>query len=136
MAVNSGLTIYCANKLLNTFRAQSYSVSSVYTMMHTNPPGEFAEDNISAGDPSLKLVNFANPTIGALALSASPIFTNSDVNETLRYVSVWDGPTGPGTDNPLWAVILTTPQSWDDDDTYTLDSLGLVLAPILQDDGS
>ncbi|ODR15923.1 hypothetical protein [Mycobacterium gordonae] len=136
MAVNSGLTLYSANALLNTFRNQSFAVSSVYVMLHTNPPGEFCEDNISVGDPSLKLVNFSAPTLGALVLSASPIWTNGGTSETLRYLSTWDGPTGPGTDEPLWVVALTTPQAWADADTYTLDSLGLVLAPILQDDGS
>ncbi|WP_094359891.1 phage tail fiber protein [Mycobacterium marinum] len=134
--MTTGLHVDNANSLLNVFRAVSYSISSIYVQLHDEDPGADGEDNISAGDDSLKAVNFSAAAGGALALSTSPIWTNGGTSETLRYITVWDGPDGPGVDACLWAAQLTTPQSWADTDTYTLDSMGLAFTPIMDDPGS
>lgn len=133
MTVNAGLAELCANSLLNTFRHVSRDIATVYAMLHTNPPGEGGGNNISAGDSSLKLLSFSAASGGGIALSSSPLWTNVDTSETLRYLSTWDGPDGPGTDDLQWVAQLTTTQSWADGDTYTLDECGLILTPIVTD---
>lgn len=131
-----GLGVDNANNMLNAFRANAHSVAAVYVMLHTGDPGEDGDDNISDGDDSLKLINFAAPTSGQLTSSSTPIWTNDDTNETLTHASAWDGSDGPGTDTLLWTAQLTDPQSWADGDTYTLDEFGLVLTPIASTEGS
>jgi hypothetical protein len=131
--VTVGLGVDNANNILNAYRNVSHGVAAVYVMLHTGDPGVDGEDDISEGDPSLKLINFAAPTIGALEASSTPIWTNVDTTETLTHASAWDGADGPGTDTLLWTVELTDPQSWIDEDTYTLDEFGLVLTPIAAD---
>lgn len=128
-----GLHVDAANGVLNTWRGISRSVSSIYVQLHTGDPGADGEDNISVGDPSLKLVNFSAAANGTLAISSSPVWTNGGTSETLRYVSTWDGPDGPGTDECQWSAQLTTSQSWAEDDTYTLDELGLAFTPLMDD---
>jgi hypothetical protein len=136
MSQNTGLYQDAANNIVNAYRHISHDVVAVYVSLHTNPPGEDGDNNPSVGDPSLKLVSFDAPTNGGLVLANSPIWTNGGTTETLRYALAWDGPDGFGTDEPQWCAQLTTPQSWADEDTYTLDSFGLQLVPIVVDDGS
>lgn len=132
--MSGGLSETCANNILNAFRHIAFDITAVYVQLHTGDPGVDGEDNISVGDPSLKAVTFSAAATGAIAISTSPLWTNADTSETLTDFSVWNGPDGPGTDDPLWANPLTTPQSWADTDTYTLDELGLTLTPLMADD--
>lgn len=128
-----GLHLTCANALANVFRHVSYDIPATFVQLHTGDPGEDGEDNISGADPSLKAVSFSAAANGGIELSASPIWTNDDLSETLTHISVWDGPDGPGTDEILFSVVLTVSQAWQDHDTYTLDELGLAFVPIMAD---
>jgi hypothetical protein len=136
VSIDVGLAELCANNILNAFRHVAHDVTAVYVQLHTGPPGEDGDNNISVADPALKLVSFDAASHGSIDISSSPVWTNDAHTETLTHISTWDGSDGPGTDNLCWAAQLTDPQNWSDEDTYTLDNLSLTLVPIITDDGS
>ena len=114
---------YLENALLDTLRAQSFSVSSVYLKLHTGDPGEAGTAN-AATNTSRQLVSFNASSGGSMASSAAVTWTNVSTTETYTHWSAWDSATAG---NCLWSGALSASASVAAGDTFQITSLTLTL---------
>jgi hypothetical protein len=122
-----GMTPDAADALLETWRA-----NPTYAMVHTGDPGDDGSANVSAGDNTMQRVHFMEPSNGVLIPSpvlGKPRFINVGTDETLTHLTVWNGPTGPGVDQCLYATELETSQTWSEGDQFN-PNVGFKLRPL------
>lgn len=120
-----------ANAFLNAIRSGGTTmtvVAGTFVKLHTGDPGAAGTSAAAAGDTSRKAVTQSAAATGAIALNGTaPVFTNGGTTETITHISVWDASTA-GTF--LYSVALTTPQAWVSGNTFTLNTLGISIAPL------
>jgi hypothetical protein len=114
---------YLENALLDTLRAQSFSVTDVYLKLHTGDPGEDGTGN-AATEATRQLVPFSAASGGSMASSAAVTWTNVSTTETYSHWSAWDAATGG---NCLWYGALSASASVAAGDTFQITSLTLTL---------
>lgn len=114
---------YLENALLDTLRAQSFSVTDVYLKLHTGDPGEDGTAN-AATEATRQVVPFAAASGGSMASSAAVTWTNVSTTETYTHWSAWDASTGG---NCLWSGALSASASVAAGDTFQVTSLTLTL---------
>ena len=119
----SGISNYAENKLLDTLRAQSFSVSNVYVKLHTGDPGEDGTSN-AATETTREEVTFNAASSGSMASSATVEWTNVSTTETYTHFSLWDNSTGG---NCLWKGALSSSAAVTAGDTFQITSLTLTL---------
>ena len=122
----SGISNYAENKLLDTLRAQSFSVSNVYVKLHTGDPGSAATANASAVTTRYQ-ATFSAASAGSMALSSMAGTWSMTATETISHISLWDAST---SGNFMWSVALTASKSVINGDTLSLTSLTLAFTPI------
>lgn len=125
-----GLSTTLVSNWLNTLRSAGAAFGPVatYVQLHTANPGAAGTTAISAGSTTRVQATFAASSSGsALALSSSVgPWTNGGTTETITDISVWTASTS-GTF--LFSVALTASKAWSSGDTFTLNTLGVSLAP-------
>jgi hypothetical protein len=114
---------YAENKLLDTLRAQSFSVSNVYVKLHTGDPGEEGTSN-AATETTREEVSFDAAASGSMASSATVEWTNVSTTETYSHFSLWDNLTAG---NCLWTGALSSSAAVTAGDTFQITSLTLTL---------
>ena len=114
---------YAENKLLDTLRAQSFSVSNVYVKLHTGDPGEDGTSN-AATETTREEVTFSAASSGSMAASATVEWTNVSTTETYSHFSLWDNSTAG---NCLWTGALSSSAAVTAGDTFQITSLTLSL---------
>lgn len=114
---------YLENKLLDTLRAQSFSVSTVYLALHTGDPGEDGTAN-AAANTSRQTVSFSTAASGSLASSAAVTWTSVPNTETYSHWSAWDASS---SGNCLWSGALSSSAAVTAGDTFQITSLTLTL---------
>ena len=114
---------YAENKLLDTLRAQSFSVSNVYVKLHTGDPGEAGTSN-AATETTREEVTFSAASSGSMAASATVEWTNVSTTETYSHFSLWDNSTAG---NCLWTGSLSSSASVTAGDTFQITALTLSL---------
>ena len=114
---------YAENKLLDTLRAQSFSVSNVYVKLHTGDPGEDGTSN-AATETTREEVTFSAASSGSMAASATVEWTNVSTTETYSHFSLWDNSTAG---NCLWTGSLSSSASVTAGDTFQITALTLSL---------
>lgn len=119
----SGISNYAENKLLDTLRAQSFSVSNVYVKLHTGDPGEAGTSN-AATETTREEVTFSAASSGSMASSATVEWTNVSTTETYTHFSLWDNASAG---NCLWKGALSSSASVTAGDTFQITSLTLTL---------
>jgi len=119
----SGISNYAENKLLDTLRAQSFSVSNVYVKLHTGDPGEDGTSN-AATETTRKEVTFSAASSGSMASSATVEWTNVSTTETYTHFSLWDNVSAG---NCLWKGALSSSAAVTAGDTFQITSLTLTL---------
>jgi hypothetical protein len=119
----SGISNYAENKLLDTLRAQSFSVSNVYVKLHTGDPGEAGTSN-AATETTREEVTFNAASSGSMASSATVEWTNVSTTETYTHFSLWDNSTAG---NCLWKGALSSSAAVTAGDTFQITSLTLTL---------
>jgi hypothetical protein len=114
---------YAENKLLDTLRAQSFSVSNVYVKLHLGDPGEAGTSN-AAAETTREEVTFSAASSGSMASSATVEWTNVSTTETYSHFSLWDNLTAG---NCLWTGALSSSAAVTAGDTFQITSLTLTL---------
>lgn len=114
---------YAENKLLDTLRAQSFSVSNVYVKLHTGDPGEAGTSN-AATETTREEVTFNAASSGSMASSATVEWTNVSTTETYSHFSLWDNSTAG---NCLWTGALSSSAAVTAGDTFQITALTLTL---------
>ena len=124
------LSNYLENAVANALRGGGNGTSftapaAIYAKLHTGDPGEDGTAN-AATETTLKEVQFGAASGGVIALSNAPSWTNVAGTEDFAYVSLWDGSTGPGTDNCLGSGAITA-NAVVAGDTFNLTALTITL---------
>ena len=114
---------YAENKLLDTLRAQSFSVSNVYVKLHTGDPGEEGTSN-AATETTREEVSFDAAASGSMAASATVEWTNVSTTETYSHFSLWDNVSAG---NCLWTGALSSSAAVTAGDTFQITALTLSL---------
>ena len=114
---------YAENKLLDTLRAQSFSVSNVYVKLHTGDPGEEGTSD-AATETTREEVSFDAAASGSMAASATVEWTNVSTTETYSHFSLWDNVSAG---NCLWTGALSSSAAVTAGDTFQITSLTLTL---------
>ena len=114
---------YLENKLLDTLRAQSFSVSNVYLALHTGDPGEDGTSN-AAANTSRQSVSFSTAASGSMASSAAVTWSSVSNTETYTHWSAWDASS---SGNCLWSGALSSSAAVTAGDTFQITSLTLTL---------
>jgi hypothetical protein len=114
---------YLENALLDTLRAQSFSVANVYLKLHLGDPGENGTAN-AATEATRQAVTFNAASGGSMASSAAVTWTNVSTTETYTHWSAWDNVTAG---NCLWSGALSASASVAAGDTFQITSLTLTL---------
>jgi hypothetical protein len=114
---------YAENKLLDTLRNQSLSVSTVYIALHTGSPGEDGTSN-AATETSRESVSWNAASSGSMSSSATLEWTNVAATETYTHWSAWDNATAG---NCLWYGALSASAAVTAGDTFQITSLTLSL---------
>jgi hypothetical protein len=114
---------YAENALLDTLRAQSFSVANTYLKLHTGDPGEDGTNN-AATNASREEVTFSAASGGSMASSAAVTWTNVSTTESYTHWSMWDNSTAG---NCLWYGALSSTASVTAGDTFQITSLTLTL---------
>ena len=114
---------YAENKLLDTLRNQSFSVSTVYIALHTGSPGEDGTSN-AATETSREAVSWNAASSGSMSSSATWEWTNVAATETYTHWSAWDNATAG---NCLWYGDLSASAAVTAGDTFQITSLTLSL---------
>ena len=114
---------YAENKLLDTLRAQSFSVSNVYVKLHTGDPGEDGTSN-AATETTRQEVTFSAASSSSMASSATVEWTNVSTTETYTHFSLWDNASAG---NCLWKGALSSSAAVTAGDTFQITSLTLTL---------
>jgi hypothetical protein len=114
---------YAENKLLDTLRAQSFSVSNTYIKLHTGDAGEAGTDN-AATEATRKVVTWDAAASGSIATSSVAEWTNVSTTETYSHWSLWDAST---SGNCLWTGALSSSAAVTAGDTFQITSLTLTL---------
>jgi len=116
---------YAEDKLLDTLRAQSFSVANTYVKLHTGDPGEDGTGN-AAGETTRQAVTWSAASGGTMASSNQPQWTSYPGVETVSHISIWDT-SATGAGNCLWYGALSASKSMQTGDTLTITSLSLSL---------
>lgn len=116
---------YLEDKLLDTLRAQSFSVAGTYIKLHIGDPGEDCTSNPAAVTTRVQ-VTWNAASGGSIGSSNSPQWTNYAATETVSHISIWDTSTH-GAGNALWYGQLSASKTMQTGDTLTLTSLTLSL---------
>jgi len=127
VAAGLGVTTL-ADRWLNMLRGVAFTVpTGLYVKLHTGDPGANATANASAVT-TRSVLTLAASTNGSVALTGTGPAWSMTASEIITHISVWDtaGPTGG---NFLWSAALATPKTVADQDTLTLTTCGLSLAP-------
>jgi len=114
---------YLENKLLDTLRAQSLSISAVYLKLHLGDPGEDGTAN-AAANTTRQSVSFSTAASGSLASSAAVTWTSVPNTETYSHWSAWDAASAG---NCLWSGALSSSAAVTAGDTFQITSLTLTL---------
>lgn len=114
---------YLENKLLDTLRAQSFSVTTVYAQLHTGNPGEDCTANVATENTRVSL-SWNAASGGSMATSATASWTNVAATETLTHFSLWDAAT---SGNALFYGSLSASASVVAGDNFDLDTVTLTL---------
>jgi hypothetical protein len=114
---------YAENKLLDTIRGTSFSVTNAYLKLHTGDPGEDATAN-AATEATRQAVSFSAASGGSMASSATVEWTNVSTTETVTHWSLWDASTGG---NALWSGALASSAALTAGDTFQITSLTITL---------
>jgi hypothetical protein len=114
---------YAENKLLDTLRNQSFSVTTAYVALHTGDPGENGTSN-AATETTRKAVSWSAASSGSMASSATLEWTNVAATETYSHWSLWDNSTAG---NCLWKGALSSSAAVTAGDTFQITSLTLTL---------
>lgn len=114
---------YAENKLLDTIRGTSFSVTTAYLKLHTGDPGEDATAN-AATEATRQAVSFSAASGGSMASSATVEWTNVSTTETVTHWSLWDASTGG---NALWSGALASSAALTAGDTFQITSLTITL---------
>jgi len=124
-------TVNVANAWLNCIRASGATrtvVAGTFVKLHTGDPGAAGAGNAAAGDTTRKAVTQAAAASGAIALNGTPpVWTNGGTSESISHISVWDDVSAG---NFLYSAELDDAQAWATGNTFTLDTLGVSLAPL------
>ena len=106
----AGLSDYAENEILDHIRGASWTAPTViYIRLHVGDPTDAGTSNL-ATEPNLKQVTFAAASGGSMATSADLEWTSVAATEDYTHFSLWDGSTGPGTDNCLGTGTITANQ--------------------------
>ncbi len=121
----TALSNYAEDKLLDTFRGNSFSVTNVYVQLHTGDPGETGANSV-AGESTRKLVTFAAPSGNQtdMASNAAVSWTSVSTTETYSHISLWDASTAG---NCLFYGALDSSQAITSGDDYEIASGDLTL---------
>ena len=114
---------YAENKLLDTLRNQTFSVTTAYVKLHTGDPGEDGTNN-AATETTRKAVTWSAASSGSMASSATLEWTNVSTTETYSHWSLWDTSTAG---NCLWKGALSSSAAVTAGDTFQITSLTLSL---------
>jgi len=114
---------YAENKLLDTLRAQSFSVANVYVKLHLGDPGEAGTSN-AAVNTTREDVTFSAASTGSMAASATVEWTNVSTTETYSHFSLWDNVSAG---NCLWTGALSSSAAVTAGDTFQITALTLSL---------
>lgn len=121
----SSIADYAENKLLDTIRGISFSVTSTWVKLHLADPGETGTGT-AATETTRQQVTWATASGGSMASSNSPSWTSYPTTETVSHISIWDTSVN-GAGNCLWKGALSASKSMQTGDTLTLTSLTLTL---------
>lgn len=129
VGLSSGNT---ANAWLNTLRGGGVGASftapaTIYIQLHTGDPGVGATA-ISVGSTTRLAVTQGAAASGVQAMSGTPpVWTNGGTSETITHISAWSASTAGSF---YYSAALTASQAWASGNTFTLNTLGISLAPI------
>lgn len=122
-----------ATPWLNMIKASAFTApAATWVELHTADPGASGTTAVSVGSTTRLQVLTANWTSSAagsaLAMTAAiGPWTNGGTSETISHLSIFSASTA-GTF--WWSVALTTPQAWASANTFTLNTLTVVFAPL------
>jgi len=114
---------YAENKLLDTLRNQSFSVTTAYVKLHLGDPGEDGTSN-AAAETTRKACSWNAASSGSMSTSATLEWTNVAATETYTHWSLWDNSTGG---NCLWSGSLSASAAVTAGDTFQITNLTLTL---------
>lgn len=114
---------YAENKLLDTLRNQSFSVTTAYVKLHLGDPGEDGTSN-AAAETTRKACSWNAASSGSMSTSATLEWTNVAATETYTHWSLWDNSTAG---NCLWSGSLSASAAVTAGDTFQITSLTLTL---------
>lgn len=126
-------TVNLANAWLNTLRGGGAGITfnapaALYVAVHIADPGTAGTTGPSVGSATRIVTTLAAAAVGTNTISGTlPVWTNGGTTETLTHISVWSALTA-GTF--YFSALLTSSQPWALGNTFTLNSLGLSLAPL------
>lgn len=124
-------TVNTANAWLNCIRASGTTrtvVAGLFVKLHTADPGASGATAAAAGSTTRIAETQAAASGGAIAQNGTaPLWTNGGTTETLTHISVWDD---VAAGNFLYSVALTASQAWVSGNTFTLNTLGVSMAPL------
>lgn len=112
---------YAENKLLDTFRNQSFVVAATWIKLHIGDPGEDGTAN-AAGNTSRQSISFNAAASGSMVSSATVTWTNVSTSETYSHFTLWDNATAG---NCLWVGALSSSAGVVAGDTFQITSLTL-----------
>lgn len=123
-------TVNLADKWLNALRNVAFQNAATYVQLHYGDPGAAGTSTVSAlaTTPVRQQATLAAASGGSIALASNPTAWTAAAGsqETISHVSVWDAST---SGNVLWTAAITSPQAWNQNNTFTLTSLGISLTP-------
>jgi hypothetical protein len=124
-------TVNTANAWLDCIRASGTTrtvVAGTFVKLHTGDPGAAGAGNASVGSTTRVAVTQSAASSGAIAQNGTaPVWTNGGTSETITHISVWDNISAG---NFLYSVALTASQAWVSTNTFTLNTLGVSIAPL------
>jgi hypothetical protein len=115
---------YAEDKLLDTIRGTSFSVTNTYIKLHLGDPGEDGTAN-PATETTRKQVSWSAASGGTMSSSATVEWTNVAATEDYTHWSLWDNVTGG---NCLWTGALSATASVTAGDTFQITSASLTLS--------
>ena len=122
-------TTNTVNAWLNVLSGTTFNgAAGSYAELHTADPGANGTTAVSVGSTTRQSLSWSAASAGSKSLASAPsAWTNGGTSETLTHIAVFSA-SSAGTF--YFSVALTTPQAWASDNTFTLTSLSISIAPL------
>jgi hypothetical protein len=117
-----------ANKWLDMLSGTAFTApAGSFVKLHTADPGAAGATAASANTTRVS-ASWSAASAGSKAMSNTPTWAAwASGSETESHISSWDASTAG---NFLFSVVLTTPKSVTNGDTFTLSTLTFALTPV------